>query len=101
MDGDRRKVYFERLGYAVSKGCPFRITSPLRGLKPVSGVHAVLTRTFRITSPLRGLKLRRIRLYQPKYYFRITSPLRGLKLLPEEQLGTSCFPLELLPHCGD
>ncbi len=78
MDGDRRKVYFERLGYAVSKGCPFRITSPLR-----------------------GLKLRRIRLYQPKYYFRITSPLRGLKLLPEEQLGTSCFPLELLPHCGD
>ena len=37
-------------------GNPFRITSPLRGLKPYNPGASNITYNFRITSPLRGLK---------------------------------------------
>ena len=78
-----RKVHFERLGYAVSKGCPFRIISPLRGLKFSDKTQERGFSPFRIISPLRGLKsfiFLICLLVKSTPVFRIISPLRGLKL---------------------
>ena len=57
----------------------FRITSPLRGLKPSTRSLTNSSIAFRITSPLRGLKLASFNTELFNSSFRITSPLRGLK----------------------
>ena len=84
----------------TSMGIRFRITSPLRGLKPHSFAICSNSCYFRITSPLRGLKLN-TRCYHRTY--------DALELLPHwgdwnpfiHDAPFGVLSLELLPHCGD
>ena len=86
MSGDRRKVHFERLGYAVLlmrhrylcvNSALHYLRPPLRGLKLFKSKmprHGII---FRIISPLRGLKPIILKGEGIISYFRITTPLRG------------------------
>ena len=59
---------------------PFRIISPLRGLKRDCYYWCDFILYFRIISPLRGLKHKLNETQVGTINFRIISPLRGLKL---------------------
>ena len=84
----------------MRKQCTALFTSTIAGIETWELCANKYSAVFRITSPLRGLKPVTLQFKTEEFSFRITSPLRGLKLI-DGRITVCTASLELSPHCGD